>query len=217
MCASYKDEGGPPVRVSILNETSAPIYLGAEQMTCGSVPLFSVTDGDGVVLPGFADCRFSCAAFQTQDSILGCTNICLYPSALGLQPGEVRLTEWAGLYAVPRDMPATCAPNYSDSPTVSCDQAKRIQPGTYTFAARAGSSLDCSQTGPASCSACTSEADGGCSTPGGVVGGSILTASATVSLDASYGVYSTASAGSSPGAADAAPIEMLTVELVFAD
>jgi hypothetical protein len=216
-CADYKDEGGPSVRVSIVNKTNAPIYLGAEQMTCGFVPLFTVADADGAGLAGSAGCRFSCSAFQTQGNILGCTDICLYPTAVALQPGEVKSTEWAALYVVPRDMPNACVAYDSGSETVSCDQAKRIQPGTYTFSARAGSTLDCSQTGAASCSACMSDKDGGCSTPGGVVGGSILTASSTVALDERYGVFTTSSAGSSPGAADAAPVQMLTVELVFTD
>ena len=201
--------------VSILNKTDVPIYLGAEQATCGTAPLFGVTTADGVGLAGFASCRFSCTAFQTPGAAIGCSNICIYPSSVALQPGEVKMTGWDGTYSVQRDMPRACAATHSGAGTVSCDQAKRIQPGTYTFLARAGSTLDCSESGAATYPMCTSDADGGCSTTGGVIGGNILTATSTVALDARYGVYDTRTAGSSPGAADAAPIEMLTVELVF--
>jgi len=215
VCASFDDEAGAQVRVSMLNKTSAPIYIGQDKVTCSAEPLFQVAGADGAVLPSLGGCRAPCSAVRKNGGV-GCPDICLFPTSAALQPGELLYTSWDGLFLVQGNLPKKCQVVDEGEPSIVCDQAKRIQPGTFTFSARAGTALDCSQTtGNGGCSMCMSDGSGACATPGSLISGTILTAEATVALDARYGVYDAPSAGSSPGAADAAPIEMLTVELVF--
>ena len=213
-CTKYDDEAPTAIGVTILNKTDAPIYLGQEQMTCSSAPLFQVADARGGALPSVGDCRVSCVGVRTQDQG-GCLDICLYPTSIMLLPGELRFDTWAGLYSVPGELPAECVSFQSDSPTVSCDQAKRIQPGTYTFSARAGTALDC---GPSSatgtCAPCVPDGLGGCSASGGLISGKILTAQATVELNQSYGVYPSGADVPSPGG-NSGSTANLAVQLVF--
>ncbi len=219
-CAKYDDEAPAFVSVELINKTNVPIYLGQSKVTCEMSPLFQVADARGGELPSISRCRSSCADLRTQGAG-GCTAICLFPLAVALQPGEQRFTTWDGLYSVPAALPSKCLAFENDGQTASCDQARRIQPGTFTFSARAGTGLDCSQTqGPEGiCQACTQDGDGGCSTPGSLIGGDILTATATVTLDASYGVYGTANGSSNPspgaGAGPSGTPEVSSVQLVF--
>jgi len=98
-----------------------------------------------------------------------------------------------------------CAPRRRDSLlTEQCMQFKKVEPGTYLFAAQAGTLLDCSSTTfNAECGPCEPVEAGGCATDGGVVGGDVLRAETTLKLDASYGVGADAS------------LEPTPVELVF--
>lgn len=216
-CSARDDDAGALVQVAILNKTTAPLYIGQQMVTCGLAPLFQVADARGGVLSPLGSCRTACSTLRKQGAA-GCPAICLFPTSVALQPGEIDQTTWDGLYQVPATLPAACVPFDAGEDTVSCDQAKRIQPGSFKFSAQAGTALDCSQTtGADNCSQCMSNANGGCSTPGSLIGGKILTAETTVALDASYGVYATPSAGPSPGAGDTAPVGGLTVQLVFTD
>ena len=131
-------------------------------------------------------------------------------------------TTWNGLFSVQGELPAKCVPyDTGDASTVSCDQAKRVEPGTFTFSARAGSSVDCSQTSAAgACSTCVASPNGGCSTSGALIAGPLHMAQAVVTLDESYGVYPapTVSPGSNAGNAAPAPggaAAVRTVELIF--
>ena len=212
-CTKYDDEAPNAISVTILNKTDTPIYLGQELMTCGSAPLFQVADARGGALPSVGDCRASCVGVRTQAQG-GCTDICLYPTSITLLPGELRLGSWTGLYSVPGELPAECLSFQSDGATVSCDQAKRIQPGTYTFSARAGTALDCGPSNATgSCAPCVPDDLGGCSAPGSLISGKILTTQATVELNQVYGVYPSGPNIPNPGDSDA-PVN-LAVQLIF--
>ena len=221
-CAKYDDEGPTFVSVAIINKTSAPIYLGQPTVTCDVSPLFEVADARGGQLPNISRCRSSCADLR-QEGAAGCIDICLFPLSVALQPGEARATTWDGLFSVPAELPRQCVAFDTDQKTVVCDQAQRIQPGTFTFSARAGTRLDCSQTqgADAICPPCTGEGNGGCATPGSLISGDTFTATATVTLDDSYGVYPTANGSSNPspgaGAGPNGNPELASVELVFTD
>lgn len=218
-CAKYDDESAAYVNVVLINKTDAPISIGQRMVTCGVAPLFQVADASGAALPTPGDCRVSCVGVRTEGAG-GCAAICRFPTSVTLQPGEVRSTTWDGLYSVQAALPASCLPFNAGEPMVSCDQAKQIAPGEYTFVAVAGANVDCSQTGGAdSCPTCAPDGNGGCSTPGSLIGGKIITASTTVVLDGSYGIYGSADAAGNPnpgaGAGPNGNVALATVTLVF--
>jgi hypothetical protein len=221
VCASYDDEYPTAVGVSIANQTTTTLYLGQDMVTCGIAPLFQVAAEDGTPLPDLGDCRSACVTLRQQGAG-GCVGFCAFPNTVQLQPGEVLYTSWDGLFAVQGQLPSKCVPYDTGGDTkVSCDQAKRIEPGTFTFSALAGSALDCSQTNPdGACVPCTPSPNGGCTRSGSLIAGPLHAAEATVALDASYGVYPAPSPAPSPGAdgAGAAPSDVpaaRVVELVF--
>jgi hypothetical protein len=218
-CESFNDQPGYFVSVAIINKTAAPIHLGPDMVTCGTSPLFGVKDASGVPLPSLGDCRSSCQQVRTNGPV-GCPAGCAFPSVVTLQPGGVMYTSYDGLYEFQTTLPDACVnPMFGDS---QCSQARQIQPGTFTFSSRAGSTIDCSQTGTGMCSACTPRGDGGCTTPG-LISGKVHNATTTVVLDASYGVFGgyPAPAPAFPGDPDGdssdGAIALLTVELVFTD
>jgi hypothetical protein len=221
VCTSFDDDFPASVNVSILNQTDKPIYLGQDQVTCGVAPLFAVANANGDPLPNLGDCRFSCKDARTHGEV-GCPDICAFPTTVALQPYEALYTTWDGLFRVDQHMPGKCVTaQASQEPVVACDQAQRIEPGSFTFSARAGSALDCSQTtGQGSCSACTPGVNGGCATPGSLVSGAMHSTETSVVLDESFGIYPKATAGSNTSAGDAAPAPggaqaIRTVELIF--
>lgn len=203
-CTSFDDDSPTSVHVAISNQTSAPIFLGQDMVTCGVSPLFQVADADGTLLPSVSDCRSSCGGLR-KEAVGGCPAICRFPTAVALQPNEILYTTWDGLFSVQGQLPAKCVGyDTGGEATISCDQAKGIEPGTFTFSARAGSAVDCSQTtGVGNCPACTSLPNGGCSTPGSLVTGQMHSAQVTVLLDENYGVYPTPSASPGPNAGNA--------------
>jgi hypothetical protein len=217
-CDSFDDEPGAFVPVAIFNKTSAPIYLGQDMVTCGVSPLFQVQTAEGVVLPdlgGLGGCRSPCQIARN-DGVVGCPTICAFPSAVALRPGEVLYTQWSGLYAIEQQLPDQCVtPGIGEN---SCEQAKQIQPGNFTFSAGAGLSIDCSQTTGGMCAPCAPSANGGCTTSGALLGGKVLTTATSVFLDASYGVYGSSQPAPPPPSGDTAGIQaqaLLTVELIF--
>ena len=221
VCTSFDDDYGALVNVSISNQTGAPIYLGQDKVTCGVSPLFQVADGSGDVLPSLGNCRSPCAALRTQ-GVGGCPAICAFPTSVALQPNEVLYTTWDGLFSVQGHLPAKCVPSEAGGGSMlSCDQAKRIEPGTFTFSAFAGSALDCSQTTAAgACSPCSAGLNGGCSTSGSLITGPMHVTGTTVELDESYGIYPAPAPAPAPSAGDAAPAPsgsraVLMVELIF--
>jgi hypothetical protein len=220
VCASFDDDYAAYINVSILNQTNAPIYLGQDMVTCGITPLFAVADASGAPLPSLGDCRAPCDVVRKQGE-LGCLDNCAFPTAVALQPNEALFTTWDGLFRVAQQLPAKCVTAaVNPGPVVSCDQAQRIEPGSFTFSARAGSALDCSQTtGQGTCSSCTPGGNGGCATPGSLVSGAMHTTQTTVVLDESFGVFAKPTAGPSAGSADApagnGAQAVRTVELIF--
>lgn len=212
VCESFDDQPGRYISVAIYNKTAAAIHLGEQQVSCEISPLFDVNDAQGAPLKNPSGCRGPCQALRN-DGPGGCANICLYPSAVTLQPGEVLYTTWDGLYEVEAQLPAQClAPGQPGM----CSQALAITPGKFTFSALAGSSLDCSTTVGGSCGSCVPSGNGGCTTSGSLIGGTMHEATTTVLLDSSYGVFGPPPAPL-PGNEDApgAAMAFLTVELVF--
>jgi hypothetical protein len=225
VCASFDDDSAGAVNVAISNLTKATIYLGQDMVTCGGVsPPFQVADASGAILPEVGSCRAACNTVRTA-GVAGCPAICLFPTSVALQPNEVLYTTWSGLFRVQGQLPVKCVPYETGSETmVACDQAKRIEPGAFTFSARAGSAVDCSPTtGPDNCGVCTQSPNGGCATPGSLVTGPMHTTQTFVVLNESYGVYPAASTNPGPNAGNAElpapgdPIARLAVELIFTE
>jgi hypothetical protein len=212
VCEGFADDAGTFIMVNIINKTDVPLYLGQERVSCEEAPLFGVEDQSGTALEPPSRCRAACGA-----DFGGCTAICLQPSAILLAPGDMMQTSYDGLFDVSVTLPKQCAAQNGGS--LTCDQARQIQPGEYTFMARAGSSIDCSQTSAdVTCSACVAQGSGGCKTPGALITGELHTAKTVVTLDGSYGVYPTATTdpGPTPGGSGAAPARR-AVELVFTE
>jgi hypothetical protein len=218
-CEGFDDEPGYFVGVVIMNKTSAPIHLGQDMVDCTVGPVFAVQNGSGAPLPSPGNCRSTCEALRTNGPV-GCPAICAFPSSTVLQPGEVLYTSYSGLYDVQINLPQHCVdPDYG---VAQCSQTKQIQPGTFTFSARAGSSIDCSET-TGVCNACMASGGGGCTTPGSLISGKMRSATATVFLDSSYGVFggypapAPAFPGDPDGDSSGAAIALRNVELVFTD
>lgn len=174
-------------------------------------PLFLVRDADDRPVNRVDSCRRPCQALDTG----GCTLLCAASRTILLQPDEVLSTSWAGLYGVTRELPASCAEAETE-PTAACQQAKRIEPGTFTFTAVAGTSLTCDQSGSPDGCPCERSPEGGCVAVGSLIAGDALNAATTVALDEQYGVYPAPAADPSSGAGAAPGIgARLSVELVF--
>ncbi len=220
VCGGFDDEPDSPVNVMIINKTSAPIYLGQDMVTCGVSPLFSVAEAGGGALPAPSSCTTTCQQLRDVGPI-GCPSICAFPSSVALQPGETLHTSWSGVFTVERQLPTQCAsPDYGST----CQQIKQIQPGNFTFSAMAGRSIDCKATTGGACGACSPGGNnaGGCTIPGSLIAGPMLTATTSVSLDYRYGVWGSPQpaplparpgGSGSPGAA----LMLLGVELIFTD
>ena len=187
-------------------------------VTCGIDPTFDVKDAAGVLLPEGVTCRSPCDVVRKAGP-LGCPGICAYPNAISLEPGEAYHTSYSGLYVVQQRLPEQCiASDYDDG--ASCEQLLAIQPGSFTFMSRAGTVLDCSGlTGM--CSTCTPTGSGGCTTPASLIGGKMLSATTSVYLDGSYGVYGQPQPAPLPlpagGTGNGGAVARATVELVFID
>jgi hypothetical protein len=217
LCESFDDQPGYYISVAIINKTTAPLYLGQDTVTCGVTPLFRVTYPSFGILEPPGDCRTSCQLLGANGPV-GCDAACRLPSSVALQPGEVLYTMWNGLYDVQTELPRQClAVDYGST---QCTQALQIQPGEFTFAATAGSSLDCTQTTGGACSACMPTGTGGCSVPGSLISGQLHTATTTVLLNSNYGVWGTSAPAPIPpssGDVPAGAMATLTVELIFTD
>lgn len=209
-CDHFADDAATMLMVNIVNQSSAPLYFGAESDGCGEPPLFAVEDESGHQLRTNVDCHTSCDAVRTF-GVAGCPLLCRVPSALALPPGLTHSTTWSGLDYVDLKIPSACVKAEGAD---SCQQAQRVRPGTYTFSARAGSSTKCT-TPSGMCEACMPR-DYGCYVDSAQIEGDIRTASVTVQLDESYGVYpSTDEAAPAPGGSGATA--RAVVEIVFTD
>ena len=113
--------------------------------------------------------------------------MCAYPSAITLAPGESTTEAWGGQFATSETaLPLECLASGQLSRS-ACERIERVEPGTFTFLVQAGTAIDCEET-TTTCGACTAIEGGGCSTHGALITGPMLTATATVTLDATYGV-----------------------------
>lgn len=216
-CTRFDDESPSTVQVLLVNKTSKPIYLGQQEMDCNIVPLFTVANDSGMPLSALGSCRIPCSALHTQGGA-GCATICAIQQSIKLEPGEAHETVWDALYRVDGALPASCIPgNDSD---MKCDQAKRITAGTYHFSAVAGLEGSCA-SGADDCGACVGDADGGCSIRGGLIGGQLLKAEASYTLDSAYGFYDSAPApqneGAGAGPSGSGSLAIAIVELIFTD
>lgn len=195
-CNGFDDDAPGHLDILIRNERSETIYLGPREPTCGTLPLFSVSNAQGEELSAHAGpCATSCENL-VDGLVLGCGAICLYPEVKSIEPGEALSVAWDTRMFLPASPPQECLE--SASAGVTCLQAQRIEPGTFVFGASAGTEWIC---------------DPGifpdCYDP--LVGGETLTAETVVQLDASYGIDEK-SDGSN---ADPAPGAILGVEIVF--
>ncbi|RYZ04865.1 MAG: hypothetical protein EOO73_22065 [Myxococcales bacterium] len=210
-CTRFDDEPAAAVLVSITNQTVSALHLGPAAPTCETVPLFSVADATGAELPHVGWCRSSCQSLHEQGGA-GCLAFCPVWDTVTLQPGETLSTIWDGHYLVEGALPSRCVSGQEAGQELTCDQAKTIRPGAYTFTARAGAEIKCES--PDGCSSCAPDERGGCKSSNALVGGVSHTASAIVELDARFGLLRLPEIPGSPGAA---PQEPPVVRLVFTE
>jgi len=200
-CDAFLDEHSSTITVRLTNDTMAPIYLGQQMQACGEPDLFDVTDAAGAALvsPGF--CTTTCEQIM-HNAVMGCPPIaCIAGSAITLQPGESALRQWNGVFMVEAELPTACLPN--PEALSMCERVASAKPGAFTFSARAGTQLQCSSFVGGVCQACMPDSSGGCSTRGGLIGGTILSAETKVMLDGSYGV------GGAGGGGMTRPVEIV--------
>ena len=196
-CESFNDEIEMTIGVEILNDTTQPIYIGAQTDNCGSTPLFAVQDPAGRQLLTESGCGSSCDLVRKQGAI-ACPTICRQPFAIALQPGESYSTYWTGLDYVDTKLPPECV--IAPLGVGLCTQAVRIEPGSFTFSSVAATGIECSRSS-AMCDNCQPDGNGGCTINGALLGERKLKAATTVLLDGSYGIYPKAA----PAQGDAAP------------
>jgi hypothetical protein len=220
VCDGFSDDLGYQLPVMIVNETTTTIHVGSDMGNCGYVPLFQVGHSNGSWLPDLGDCRSPCEAVM-KNGPLGCPAICRFPDVRTLAPGESVIEVWSGLYGETMVLPPSCVADDLQNEVLQCSIARQIQPGTYRFAARAGTGINCTSTTGGPCGACSPDSRGGCVTAGGLIAGNILNAETIVDLGPSYGVYDSAArpANPDPGSgAGAAPAGMInSVVIVFRD
>jgi len=188
VCSEFTEQTPQPVTVKIRNDTGVPVYMGSRMQTCTSEALYGVLDASGTTLPNSGICSTPCQGFLDGNPIGGCVGLCLAPEVTRLNPGETLVTQWSGLYAVADQLPHECDASVSSGEgPVSCVVDRRIEPGSYTFVAEAGSDFTCDGS-VADCPTCKPGTDG-CTLRGATVSGSNFTAVMPVDLDAQYGIY----------------------------
>ncbi len=212
-CSAFDDASPGFIPVEIVNATSSTLHLGQDTLSCSVEPLFSVgSDAGPLGIEG--SCRTSCSALRAGGPV-GCPAICAFPSTVKLLPGETYRTSWDARYFVAIELPAACDAGYGRQ----CSQARVIQPGSFTFTAKAGSSIDCPMAHDARCAPCQPTENGGCTTPGSFIGGTLATAHTNVVLDGSYGIYGKQLPMPRPDIPDAdfAPPLSRVVRIIFGD
>ncbi|MDF3064759.1 MAG: hypothetical protein K0R38_360 [Polyangiaceae bacterium] len=178
-CASYMDESGWALLVQIKNERQQVVYLGQKDAQCETSRPFEVRDGTRALLPALEKCQSTCQQLM-QSGPTTCALACAAPSTIALQPGETLKVPWDGRFGVPQTLPATCASAAAQG-TSACVQAAHIDANVFTFAAHAGTAVQC-LAGAAGCT-CAPNANGGCIAPGSVMSGTIITTEYLVKLE----------------------------------
>lgn len=176
-CDTFPDATGYTLLIHIKNEMSQTLYLGPDAMTCGASALYEVEDGARTKLPPLLGCIASCQAVMS-GAAAGCPTACSAPSTVALEPGQTIDLPWDGRFGVPQTIPSQCMKDPAQA--TSCTQAKKIEAGVFTFAARAGTKRECLLTGGCSCA---SNTNGGCTAPSSLIGGTIYTSEFLVALE----------------------------------
>ena len=194
--------------VIIVNDTSAPIYIGPRMESCGAQPLYEAYDESNTLLAGPDPCGSPCQSWLAGAPIGGCVGICAHSEVTKLGAGERIAIPWSGLYRVEAQLPSACtASQLGAEGPVSCSVQKRVEPGSYTFYANAGSSYRCNDN-PNGCGECVPAATGGCILRNAIVTGSDNFAQLLVKLDPGYGISGSAGNANMSG-------KPLPIELVF--
>jgi hypothetical protein len=178
VCTNFADDTGYTLLVHIKNEMSQTLYLGPEDMSCDSLPLYSVEDGSRNKLPLLSGCVASCQAVMA-GSAATCPAVCATPSTVALEPGQTLDLPWDGRFGVPQTLPSQCMKDPAQG--TSCMQAQKVDSGVFTFVARAGTKRQCLQAG-GTCS-CASNGNGGCTAPSSLIAGTIYTSEYLVALE----------------------------------
>ena len=181
--SGLEDETSDDVSVRLVNGTQHAIYLGNEMPGC-DVALVQVTTATGQPLNQAGTCMPTCEELMNGDAV-GCAPIlCPAGSVLLLGPGESTITAWSPLYSELVSVPPACQ---NKTIGVQCERIARARPGTYVFAAQAGSSMKCNAPDSMSCP-CEATGVGGCRTYSALIAGPLLQVEAKVELDISYGL-----------------------------
>jgi hypothetical protein len=178
-CSSYVDHGTWTLQVTIKNEMTQTLYLGQPDTSCEPQRLFKVEDGARTELPSLDNCHTSCQAMMTTGPTT-CPTVCGTPATVELAPGQQIQIPWDGRFGVDQTLPAQCLQPGAVAPA-SCVQAQRIEAEAFTFSAQAGTRRECLQPG-GTCT-CTMNANGGCTSPGSTIGGTIYTSEYFVKLE----------------------------------
>jgi hypothetical protein len=183
-CDDYANETGWLVAVRLSNGTKRPLYFGSRMPGCGLGSLFQVADASGMTLeaPGF--CSSTCQDLAHGSTISCPPILCPAGAVIRVLPGEAVIQHWSGAFLVQETLRPGCHILGENS---NCTRVAAVKPGTFTFTGGAATEIDCSPFG-GMCPACMPDSNGGCATYGAVIAGPELTATATVMLDASYGV-----------------------------
>jgi len=207
-CAKFVDAAPQSALVVIVNDTLAPIYIGPRMQTCGPLPLFGVRDASNAVVVEPDSCGSPCQSWLAGEPIGGCNSICLPSEVTKLAAGERITIPWSALYRFDTQLPRACdASQLAGEGVPSCSVAKRVEPGSYSFYAAAGSEYACDDN-PAGCGECVPGAKGGCVLRNAIVTGADHNAQMLVQLDPGYGISGSAGNANMSG-------EPLPVELVF--
>ncbi len=177
-CETFADESGYQLMVHIKNERSETLYLGPDDKTCTPPTLYEVEDGSRTKLPALASCVTTCQAMMT-GAPATCPTACAEPATVALEPGQTIDLPWDGRYGVPQTLPSQCMKDPALG--TACTQAHEIEPGIFTFIARAGTKRSCLLQG-AAC-ACAANPNGGCTAPGSVIAGTIYTSELLIALE----------------------------------
>jgi len=207
-CAQFKDEAPQSAWVVIVNDTLAPIYMGSRVQSCGAPSLYEVRDASDTVVARPDPCGSPCQSWLAGEPIGGCTSICRPSEVTKLDAGESINIQWSGLYRSEAQLPSACnASELADEAPVSCSVQKRIEPGSYSFYANAGSGYSCNDNA-IGCGQCVPGATGGCTLFNAIVTGAELIAQSLIQLDPGYGISGSAGNANMSG-------KPLPIELVF--
>jgi hypothetical protein len=178
-CSSFVEHSTWSLLVQIKNEMTQTLYVGQPTTSCEPKRLFKVEDGARTELPSLDGCHTSCQTMM-QSGPTTCPTVCTTPSTVTLQPGQTIQIPWDGRFGVEHSLPAQCLQAGALAPA-TCVQAQRIEANAFTFSAQAGTHLECLQPG-GTCT-CTMNANGGCTSAGSTIGGTIYTSEYFVKLE----------------------------------